>query len=184
MYEKLTLRERVRALKPGQVIWPLIIVLVLLGVIVGVYNYQKNISANKVPTVEIASPSDNATVTSATTKITGSVEKGAKVTIKDKEVPVDEAGSFTYNVPLSPGLNNITIVVTGDNGKSTITSRRVTYNVPQPINKPIAQNKAVAGKLSTSGPENFWIPEAGLIAAAIVGYSMTKKELQKTLRKH
>jgi hypothetical protein len=182
MHEKLTFKERLQTLKLGQIIWPLFIILVILGIGVGIYNYQKNVTANKLPTVEVTSPTDNQKVNTQTTKVTGTVEEGSKVMIGNKQVTVDEAGSFTYNLPLNAGENTVTIVVTGKNGKSNITTRRITYTIPVTASTQYT-NQAVAGSLSKSGPENFWIPEAALIAAAAVGYFMTRQELAKALNR-
>jgi uncharacterized protein YneF (UPF0154 family) len=181
MFERLTVKERLQALKPGQIIWPLVIILVLLGTIVGTYNYQKTMNATKTPEVAVSSPADNQIIVTSTTKVSGTVDKGSKVVVGNKEVAVDKNGNFNYEHPLNSGLNTITLVVTGKNGKSAITTRRVTYNVPKPV--ATTNSQVVAGKLSDSGPDNFWIPEAALVAAAAVGYFMTKKELQKAQRR-
>lgn len=180
MKEKLTIKERIQALKPAQVIWPLLIILIVLGVAVGVINYQKTVVENKVPAVTVQTPADNTSITNDSVTITGKTDKGSKVTVNNKVVAVDKNGNFSAAVPLAGGANTVTIVTTSKYGKSNIVTKRVTRVIPTPIVQ-TPSNQAVAGKLSSSGPEDFWIPEAALIAGAFVSWSMTKKNLQKTL---
>jgi hypothetical protein len=185
MQEKLTIKERIQLLTPGQVIWPLIIILIVLGVIVGIVNYQKNVTANKVPAVAISTPADNTTVTENTVILSGTVDEDTKVVVNNKAVPVDKSGKYSAKLTLAPGSNRVTIVATGKNGKSKIVTRQVTREVPVAINSAPASQapQAVAGSLTSSGPENFWIPEAALFAAAVVGWFMTKQNLAKAALK-
>jgi hypothetical protein len=183
MKETLTIKERIKVLKPAQVIWPLVILLVLMGVIVGIMNYQKTVTANKVPEVKIVTPSDNTTVTDPDLTLTGTVEKSTKITINNKTIPVDKAGSFSAKLSLAPGSNTVTVVATGKNGKSKIVTKKITREVPVAITETTPAPQAVAGNLTSSGPESFWIPEAALIAAAAVGWFMTKQSLAKAIAK-
>lgn len=81
------------------------------------------------PSLEITSPSPNATITGDknTVDVVGKAEEGSTVTLNDRFVVVRNDGSFFYTVPLSDGDNTLKVIATDAAGNQTIVERKVTY---------------------------------------------------------
>ncbi len=69
---------------------------------------------------------DGMTFKDAEAVISGAVKNAAKLTINDVEVSVDENGVFEYCLPLTEGVNNITIVATSASGIGTSRNMQIT----------------------------------------------------------
>jgi len=66
--------------------------------------------------LEIVSPQNNATVTTATITITGKTKPNAEVLINDKELTADSQGNFSSDYQLEEGVNEIVIVANDELG--------------------------------------------------------------------
>ena len=87
------------------------------------------VGAGKTLAVKVDTPKDGTTVNTPTVTVSGHVKgsesAGAKVTINNADVPVND-GKYSTNVTLTEGKNVITIVATGGQAKPSETVT-VTY---------------------------------------------------------
>lgn len=81
------------------------------------------------PTLELLKPADGATINDGTHKvgIEGKTDEGMKVTVNGRIAVVRENGSFMYQMSLTDGENQLTVVSTDPAGNQTKVERRVTY---------------------------------------------------------
>lgn len=94
------------------------------------------------PTLNITSPAEGMITNSASVTVSGKTNDATsspvKVTIKlnsgnAENVSVEDSGTFSKVVTLSPGRNTITIVATDSAGKSTTIVRNVTLDTGAPV---------------------------------------------------
>lgn len=172
------IKEKIGSLEPRQILIPLIILIVLIGVIVGISNYSKNKEANTPPQLEVTSPQQQGTPTeSDKAQINGQTDPNATVTVNDKEVPVAPSGSFNTEIPLNEGDNNIRISAVSEAGISS------SYNLSINRAAKIAESPTAGADLSKSGPETLFIPEISALSLAVVGWRASKKKLTNTRKK-
>lgn len=109
------------------------------------------------PTLNITSPSEGIITNNASLTVSGKTNDDTSspvtVTIKlnsgnAENVQVEESGTFSKVVTLSPGRNTITIVATDSAGKSTTIIRNVTLDTGAPVihGVTITPNPVDAGK--------------------------------------
>ncbi|MFQ7247604.1 MAG: Ig-like domain-containing protein [Ruminococcus sp.] len=109
------------------------------------------------PTLNITSPSEGIITNNASLTVSGKTNDATSspvtVTIKlnsgnAENVQVEESGTFSKVVTLSPGRNTITIVATDSAGKSTTIIRNVTLDTGAPVihGVTITPNPVDAGK--------------------------------------
>lgn len=109
------------------------------------------------PTLNITSPSEGIITNNASLTVSGktndTTSSPVTVTIKlnsenAENVQVEESGTFSKVVTLSPGRNTITIVATDSAGKSTTIIRNVTLDTGAPVihGVTITPNPVDAGK--------------------------------------
>lgn len=109
------------------------------------------------PTLNITSPAEGIVTNSASLTVSGKTNDATSspvtVTIKlnsgnAENVQVEESGTFSKVVTLSPGRNTITIVATDSAGKSTTIVRNVTLDTGAPVihGVTITPNPVDAGK--------------------------------------
>jgi bacillopeptidase F len=81
------------------------------------------------PTLDIASPSDNAVITGEKqmTTVSGKTGSDDTITINDRFVVVNSDGSFSYEFPLKEGEQTITITSKDQAGNETKVERKVTF---------------------------------------------------------
>ena len=60
--------------------------------------------------------------------VRGKVDGSSRVTVNGFWAVVDGSGNFSYNLPLNPGENKITIEVEDDAGNKTKVERKVTLS--------------------------------------------------------
>jgi cytoskeletal protein RodZ len=77
------------------------------------------------PQIELTSPSDNQIVKSDTISVSGKTDPGATLTINNKEVSIEEGGTFQVEFLLSEGANYIEVVSTSKLGKQKKLARTV-----------------------------------------------------------
>jgi hypothetical protein len=171
-----------RDFDPKSLIVPLIILLVLLGVVWGIYNYYNNRSDVVDPTIEITTPVDGETYDSEKITVQGKANtNNLDLTVTGESVDVAKDGSFSTEVPLREGENLIGIVAKGSSGKTA--ERNIT--VFKRIEPPVANDVPSTGAdLSQTGPESFWIPEITLLSAAGASYYGSRKKLKQTIQKN
>ncbi|MGN6867111.1 MAG: PASTA domain-containing protein [Solirubrobacteraceae bacterium] len=83
--------------------------------------------------VQIASPADGATVSTASATVTGTAFAGSGITslvVGGQTVPVAPDGTWSAQMPLNPGANTITAVATDRAGAATQTQVTVFYQSP------------------------------------------------------
>lgn len=99
------------------------IVLLLLGFFgYLVFSYVQFAGA---PVLLVSSPANNTVVAYDSAEIIGKTDPGASLSINNESVSISENGSFDVKVPLSPGLNTLTIVATNKFGKKTTVVRNL-----------------------------------------------------------
>jgi cytoskeletal protein RodZ len=77
------------------------------------------------PTLMVASPAKNAVVAAEQVEVLGKTDPDATVTINDQTVPVNESGSFTAQITLTPGLNTLTITAVNKFHRQTTITRNL-----------------------------------------------------------
>lgn len=82
------------------------------------------------PELTMSNPSEEAlTVESADFDIIGKSEKGVSVTINGKVAVVDSEGNFKLKIQLSPGKNNIEVIVKDEALNETKKTISITYDI-------------------------------------------------------
>jgi len=84
------------------------------------------------PSITIGSPSTGDSVSSPVVMVTGTTDPGATVDVNGYTVSAGPGGSFSVQLPLSPGTNTITATATDPAGNTASTSVTVTYIDPLP----------------------------------------------------
>jgi len=74
---------------------------------------------------------ENITVARDSFTFTGKAEKGCKVTVNGDAVQIAADGTFSIELPLHEGQNEIEVRATDDAGNTKTTKHFVTYNVPE-----------------------------------------------------
>lgn len=164
-------------------IFILVGVVLITGTIIGIYNYQKNHAAKKQPTVEIYKPTEGQEFTDNQIVLEGKTEPKNTVKVNGKEATVDKKGNFATEVALNEGTNVVTVEVAQKNGNNVIVSRKIVKVTPQPIATESTPATSYNGTLNNSGPENFWLPETSMLAAAGTAFIAAKKRYRKSIRK-
>ena len=78
-------------------------------------------------TLTVTTPSNNATVTSATVTVRGKTVPGAEVFVNDKDTKADANGNFSVLLTLDEGDNYILVVSNDDLGNYSEKELTVTY---------------------------------------------------------
>ena len=104
------------------------------------------------PTLSVTAPADNLVTNQASLVVSGKTDdatsKPVTVTVNGEKVAVNENGTWSKTITLSPGANTITVVATDKAGKSTTVTRRVTLDTGAPEFKSVVltPNPVDAGK--------------------------------------
>lgn len=77
------------------------------------------------PFLEISQPVNQFNTTQAIIQVAGRTDPEAKLSINNQEVSIDPSGKFSQEIQLADGINNIEIIATSKNGKTTKTARTV-----------------------------------------------------------
>ncbi len=78
------------------------------------------------PALQITTPKADTQTTEDTFVIIGTTDPEATISVNGQLVALEKGGQFSLRVPLSPGKNEISVVATGKNGKTTIEKRTLT----------------------------------------------------------
>jgi len=177
------------SIQPRKIILFVVFFLVFAGAGLGIYNYRKSSSPERKPELSVTKPGSDIELTEAQIVVEGKASKDSKVKVNDKDVEVDKDGSFRSEVSLAEGVNIITFEASFNGGKTTKLDRRVTRKIAQKENEtavtpPPTQARIVApgSSLSTTGPENFWIPEAIALSAAGTAWIASRRRFSKATK--
>ena len=106
----------------------LLMLLVMVGV--GGFLIWRIIVALALPELNVHQPAQGQVTTEPTTLVRGNSTEQAQVFVNDVDVPLNPDGSFTTEVILSPGPNNISIVAINSFGRQARQARTVIYQAP------------------------------------------------------
>lgn len=84
------------------------------------------------PALRVTSPEDGSTVDDRIVTFSGTTEPGADVTSGPYEATVDDDGSWSIRLVLSPGPNGALFTATDDDGNTATVRIVVTYDTPAP----------------------------------------------------
>lgn len=94
---------------------PIILVIIFIGIVVGIVNFQKGASG---PELTITEPKEGITTEEGKTTINGSTDdSNNNVFVNEEEVEVNDDGTFSAEVPLIKGNNEISVEVISEDGQ-------------------------------------------------------------------
>lgn len=124
------------ALKPVSKKWIAVLAATVAVIVYLVINADRFLGK---PTIEISSPATETTVTTADViEIFGKVGGNDKISVGGEEVIVDEAGNFSAEYRLEPGLNRIVFTAKRLLGRELTVTRNVVFQPPSPEETPVA----------------------------------------------
>lgn len=100
--------------------------LALTAAIAG-YAYAKAANVIRGPVVEIAEPANGATVSSPLVEVAGTARNVAKISVNDRSIYVDEAGTFREKLLLPYGYTILTVRAEDRFGRRTETHIELVY---------------------------------------------------------
>lgn len=188
---------------------PIFIILLIIGAVFGVVNFQKN---RKAPEVSITEPKEGVTTEAPDLEVTGTTNSPDNtVYVNGNSAEVSEDGSFKYKMTLNEGENPIEVEVFSKGGKSTKTSvivKRTAATAPgSPSGAPAPnggggqtgnQDRGVLGggaekspgaaggadgSLSTSGPKENAIAILWIFSIFLYYYQKSRKVLAENMKK-
>lgn len=102
---------------------------------------------NSAPVIELEHPTENIQVTTDQIYVKGRVKpKGSKITVNDAEVSLNGDGSFTYILPIKPGVNAIKVKAFKFSNKSEVVRLVERKEEQQQADKKELQKESVAEK--------------------------------------
>jgi cytoskeletal protein RodZ len=138
-------------LKPGHIITGFTILVVVAIAAYLIYEYR---SFSAPPSLYISTPVQNQIVNSSTIVVNGTTANGSKVTINGSSIGViGSNGSFSMDVALHAGLNQITISASNTLDRTNTIERNVIYD-EQGVNAtttPTVTGEPLSGKLTIMG---------------------------------
>ncbi len=163
-------------------ILPLVILIIFIGVIIGVVNWQRS-RTEQDPTLSVNLPEEVIETLQEEATIDGETDRGNKVWINNESIQVSTDGKFSVVKDLKPGLNEFEIKAETKGGKSVSTKRTIsqirtvettttipvseTSSLETPSALETPEENVIAGPaedLTSSGPEDYLFPIAGLIS--------------------
>lgn len=189
--EKGNFKDTLRNLDTKKLLLPIIIFILFVGTVIGIINYQQKAKRERTPKLEISTPEDGRVFNEAQIVLEGNTYPDNKVQVNGENAAVDKDGKFNAEVPLKEGVNELSVVVENPTGKKA--EKKIVVNresvepaeeTPEISPGPTAPSAAATSeKLSSSGPENFWIPEILSLSGAGAAWMTSRKNLKKTLKK-
>lgn len=182
----MSLSERLRDFDLQRLILPIILFIVFIGAAIGIINYQQRNKASNQPKLEVVGPANGSTTQDAQIVVEGKTNPGDSVKVQGSDVPVDSKGQFAVEVPVNEGENSIGIETTNPAGKKTENTLKVTRVAAAPETVPGATTEnnppvPASGRLSTSGPEDFWLVGSLLLSGSITFWQLSRKKLNLAL---
>lgn len=177
-----------KSLKPIHYVVIFFGIVLYFGAMIGILNYRGSNTSNP-PKLEIKSPIEGDVYSTKDTVIVGETDPDAEITVGSTKSFADNKGVFSFVAPLEEGVNVLRVIATRGDQKieKTITVKRT---VSEPVieeQKPIQETgyipKYTNKGLNNSGPESFWLFEAGALSAAGVAFSMSRNRLQRVSKK-
>ncbi len=77
------------------------------------------------PVLIVNNPVNNLVMTQDSVEVVGKTDPGATLSINNQLVVISENGSFDIKVPLSPGINTLTVIASNKFGKKTTVTRNL-----------------------------------------------------------
>jgi cytoskeletal protein RodZ len=172
-------RERFEGMDPKSLVLPIALFIVFIGIAIGIVNYQQRVKNANPPKLEVTQPTSESTTQDSQVVVEGNTTKDSKVKVNGQDVTVSTNGNFAAEVPLNEGDNSIGVVAENGAGKKSEVTLKVarTAAAPQNVagaNNPTGQTASGNGKLSSSGPEDYFIP-LGVFAAVMLLWYKSKK---------
>ncbi|PIZ00779.1 hypothetical protein COY62_01105 [bacterium (Candidatus Howlettbacteria) CG_4_10_14_0_8_um_filter_40_9] len=183
---------------------PLFLLFLLIGIVIGVVNFQKN---RKAPEVTITEPKEAIITEASELVVTGTTNNPENtVNVNGNPADVSEDGSFQYKLTLIEGENPIDVEAISKGGKSTATSTNITRlaakpTAPAPVpngggGKEGGQDREVldggTGKgatgsaeapLSTAGPKENVIAIVWILGIFLYYYHRSRIMLAESMKK-
>ena len=86
------------------------------------FQYYRFISP---PTLKVDSPTEGQVVSDGSVMVFGTTDSGAKVTVDNQPVIIDDSGHFSVDISVSSDTKEVTIIATNRSGKATTISRTI-----------------------------------------------------------
>ena len=98
--------------------------------LVGIFGYSYYQTKNIIlgPVITVISPQNGSTLAESVITIKGNTKNISHITLNDRQIFVDEGGSFDEKLLLSPGYNIITIRAEDKFGRTTENVLELVYN--------------------------------------------------------
>jgi hypothetical protein len=106
------------------------LLILLTSVIIGGFLLWRILAALAVPELLVHQPDQGLVTAQPTVTVSGRSTEQAQVFVNDLDVPLSPDGSFTTEVILSPGPNEIKIVAINSFGSQSQQNRTVIYQTP------------------------------------------------------
>lgn len=113
------------------------------------------------PALRVTSPKDGSTIDDRIVTFSGTTEPGADVTSGPYAAEVDDDGSWSIQLVLSPGPNGALFTATDDDGNTATVRIVVTYDAPAPTttSAPTTTTQPPSATTTTAGStEQKWSP--------------------------
>lgn len=112
------------------------------------------------PALRVTSPKDGSTVDDRIVTFSGTTERGASVTSGPYGATVDDDGSWSIRLVLSPGPNGALFTAKDDSGNTATVRVVVTYDAPAPTttSAPTTTTEPPPATTTTGSTEPKWSP--------------------------
>lgn len=143
-----------------------------------VYVYRDSIP----PRVAVYSPADGATIYQPSIDVTGMVDDivvgtinagQARITVNGRQAEVANRAFLATGVPLTPGLNTITIIATDQGSNSTTVTTRVTYDATQRAKIVPVSGDGQRGAIGSTLPQPLVVKLADAAGAPVADRAVT-----------
>lgn len=103
----------------------LVVSLAMVTLVVAAYITWQIFILTGPPTLELTEPSNNQSVKSPSTNVSGQTTAGADIYVNGQSVYVGDNGSFLTSINLQSGVNTVRVEARNKRGKSTVLERTV-----------------------------------------------------------
>jgi cytoskeletal protein RodZ len=100
------------------------IVVCIVIVFIGYISYQYWLLIGP-PTLTLTYPTSDLTTSKNTVEVVGSTDPEATISVNGQLVVLEKGGQFYVRLPLSPGLNHVTVLAKNKSGKASTIIRKV-----------------------------------------------------------
>lgn len=179
---------KAKSLKPIHYLVIFLGVVLYVGAMVGIVSYRASQKINP-PMLEVLYPVEGDIYSTEDVLVQGKSDKDVTISVGETKSISDNEGNFSFVTPIVVGKNALKIIATKNDlstEKVVNVTREATVTKPTVPSKSdsVVKNTKTAEKLNTSGPESFWLVEAGSLSAVAVAFSMSRQKLQRARRKN